>query len=147
MLDGERLILIIEDDSKRMIKFKNAFKFKQKLTYTNNVEEAIDYLSENKYDIIFFDHDLGPGGDAIDIAKWMYQTENINGLDTAKAADTHIIIHSMNPVGAKNIQGYLKKAKIFPGIWNEKINEGFTPHFKYFYYREDKETVNVGKDR
>jgi CheY-like chemotaxis protein len=73
---------------------------------------AIEYLKNNKYDLIFLDHDLG-GLEMIDssfyntgytVAKFMKEN-NVKG---------RVVIHSLNPSGAQNIKFLLKNAKVIP---------------------------------
>ena len=61
-------------------------------------DEAVSYFtkfvtSDDDY-IIDFDHDLGEGKSGYDFAKWLLENE-------VRPESFHV--HSMNPVGAKNI--------------------------------------------
>ena len=108
-----RKILIIEDDKNRINQFKKNFK-NVNITFTNTVKGTIDILSKNKkFDIIFFDHDLGDGGDSVNIAKWLSQhTDKL---------PKNVYVHSANPVGANNIIGYIKYARKIPMVWKKEI--------------------------
>ena len=109
-----KTILIIEDDLRRRNQFFRNF-LNVDIHIALTTEIAIGMIKNNeKYDMIFFDHDLGKGGEAIDIAKWLSNNKN--------KIPKNIYIHSANPVGAKNIKGYLKHAKLAPMIWEKQIN-------------------------
>ena len=54
---------------------------------------------------ISFDHDLGEGKDGYDFAKWMVDYILTNRLQLPPDFDFYV--HSMNPVGAKNIREYM----------------------------------------
>lgn len=65
-----------------------------------NYDEAIRHLSAHKYDMVLFDHDLGPGKNGMDIAKWV--VENI------KEPFLHYV-HSANVIGRINIDLLIKQ--------------------------------------
>jgi|APSaa5957512576_1039674.scaffolds.fasta_scaffold48126_2 DNA-binding NtrC family response regulator len=109
-----KTILIIEDSLERNKQFFQNFE-NVEIHTALSVEFAIGMIKNNdKYDMIFFDHDLRKGGDAIDVAKWLSNHKN--------KIPNNIYIHSSNPVGAQNIKGYLKYARIAPMIWKQKID-------------------------
>ena len=67
-------------------------------TYKEAIEKLSFYINNNINLIIDFDHDLGCKRTGYDLAKWII------------ASDYHNIkfkVHSMNPIGAKNIQEIL----------------------------------------
>jgi len=110
----------LEDNPERIKKFKQMFR-KHDITVTDQAEKAIEYLKENKYDFILLDHDLG-GDVYVDsnykntgyqVAKHISETMN---------KDTKILVHSFNPVGAKNMLDILPNANHMPfGTFNENI--------------------------
>jgi hypothetical protein len=55
---------------------------------------------------IAFDHDLGLGRNGYDFAKWLCDHININSVEVPE--NFMFQVHSMNPVGAKNIKLYMK---------------------------------------
>lgn len=86
-------------------------------------DAAVDWVLENGFpDVISFDHDLGyeafdtnENGIIIvtdatetksgyDFAKWLVEYDMETGL---MPDDFSFTVHSMNPIGAKNIQSYL----------------------------------------
>lgn len=56
---------------------------------------------------VAFDHDLGAGKTGYDFAKWFgdYVSNEDNG---GLPYDFNYSVHSMNPVGAKNIRDYME---------------------------------------
>ena len=67
------------------------------------VEECKDILKNNKVNILSLDHDMGddqPTG--YDLIKWMIENNIYPGV---------ITVHSLNPVGKKNMTQLLKKNK------------------------------------
>jgi len=71
---------------------------------------AIQYLQQGNVVSISLDHDLGPAsaGTGMDVAKWI-EEQAFRG--TLPKLDWSV--HSMNPVGAKNMKKALKKANEF----------------------------------
>ena len=101
------MIFILDDDNSRIKKIMKKFG-KDNVVYANDPVEAETALRENeKFDIIFLDHDLGgpytrgPKGDGIDLAKVMAKDK----LHT----DSFIIVHSLNHRGAQDIKICLSK--------------------------------------
>lgn len=82
-------------------------------------------LSYGVPDLISFDHDLADIHYEVDFSDWEFSSDQLGveetGLDCAKwlvdyCADNgfnlpQYIVHSANPAGRKNIQGYLDNAK------------------------------------
>jgi len=110
-------IFILEDAPSRMQQFRYYLKklFPNCVIYhARDVDEAEEILTENKkWDKIFLDHDLEGN---IYVPSSYIQT----GYTLAKYIKennieyTECIIHTQNPVGAKNIQAYLPDGKILP---------------------------------
>lgn len=101
-------ILILEDDSSRITAFIEKF-HTHELTITENAHAAIDYLTDNEYDYIFLDNDLGyNNGSGIDVAQFLNENlENTNNKAT-------IIIHSWNTPASKCILSMLHNARRVP---------------------------------
>lgn len=99
-------ILILDDEEGRHSLFRKKYNIHE-LTHAYTADEAIDYLSKHKYDIVFLDHDLGTRATGIKVAKWMHSNK----------IDAQVIIHSLNPVGAENMKHILKDARILPGAF------------------------------
>jgi len=108
-------IMVLEDMSSRIQFFKNKL-HKHDVYYFDNADDAINalrFLSDKSWDIIFLDHDLegrifvpsSYHNTGYTVAKFI--SENDVKID-------QIITHSMNPQGAKNIKMILPKAEIIP---------------------------------
>jgi CheY-like chemotaxis protein len=99
-------ILILDDDQVRHDWFRSAFaaeNHRSVLSYG----DAIVALKAQRYDVIFLDHDLNE--------------EEFTGADVAcyianempeEMRPKMVWIHSMNPVGASNIESIIRKAGI-----------------------------------
>jgi CheY-like chemotaxis protein len=98
--------LVVDDQEERHDLFKRKYPDVE-LTFAFSSKQAISLLHKNEYDIVFLDHDLGGDDTGVKVAEWM------------KLFKVHsfVIIHSLNPVGALNIQRILPSAKIVPGIF------------------------------
>lgn len=114
-------ILILEDDLARQEFFKVNLE-KHNLTITDSSKVAIEKLSSEKWDILFLDHDLGgqvhvESGEntGYEVAKFLEENE--------KFMPPNIIVHSLNPVGAKNIINALPNAFHIPFAWDKKNSD------------------------
>ena len=110
-------ILILEDSSERILKFFRALSDKADLTFVERAECAIQEMYETLFDWAFLDHDLGEGD-------FLRETDN-TGYTVAKWLKEHpermpkrVIIHSLNPVGAKRMAQCLPKAELYPAVWD-----------------------------
>lgn len=101
-------IFILEDDSYRITTFIEKF-YDHELTITEKAENAIEYLTNNVYDVIFLDNDLGyDNGFGVDVATFLYENpQNQNNQTT-------IIVHSWNLIATKNILSKLDNARSIP---------------------------------
>ncbi len=92
-------ILLLDDDTRRHRWFAKRFDGDY-LDIAENVDDAKEFLTENKYDAIFLDHDLLPHhyesndhGDhentGYAIAEWLYERHNLQRAAT-------IIVHTRN---------------------------------------------------
>ncbi len=101
-------VLVIEDNPFRIKKFKREL-IGFIVDYADNAHEGIILAKERKYDLIFLDHDLGN-------REYVDSNDPNTGFQVAKAIkgtlneSAFIVIHSANPVGAKNIQQELPQA-------------------------------------
>jgi len=113
-------ILILDDDDTRHTLFKQNYS-KHDLVHTYTADEAIDALKRGTYDVVFLDHDLG-GKQMVDswgeeptgytVAKWMAMNP--------ERKPGQVYIHSLNPVGARNMHNILPGSKLAPGAWASK---------------------------
>ena len=120
---GSKRILILDDDKVRHDAFDNIYDdclVEHAYTYS----EFVNKLNSGKWDLIHLDHDLGDhtSGD-VWIDGWG-STREYNGknavdrvceLDNSKRPD-EIIVHSINPSGAKTMCQSLTRAGI-PNKW------------------------------
>ena len=119
-------ILILDDNENRHKEFnKRLIGHIVKNVYT--VKETIKYLEEEKWDFVFLDHDLGGNiyqssvpSTGYEVAEWLH-----NHTDRQPE---QIIIHSYNPVGARNMKNLLPNAVVLPGAW--LIIGSYNEHFK-----------------
>jgi hypothetical protein len=74
-----------------------------KVTWVKGYREFVNYLTENPMpDGMSLDHDLGTELTGLDCAKWLIEYCMNNAVKLPK-----YFVHSQNPVGRDNIQGYL----------------------------------------
>lgn len=109
-------ILILEDSDSRIEHFNKNFK-NVNITFTKTSKECVELLIKNTYDYLFLDHDLGDkvfcesdDNSGFMVAKWL--SENID------RKPNNIYIHSLNPIGQRNMINVLPEAKPAPFIWN-----------------------------
>jgi hypothetical protein len=105
-------VFLLDDDTRRHRWFRKRF-VNDEIDITDQIEEAKDYLSNNKYDAIFLDHDLIPehyeSSDHDDertgvaIAFWL--AENSQVQRSAK-----IFVHTRNADGALRMAEKLRDA-------------------------------------
>lgn len=97
-------LLIIDDD------FVRVDVISRYLGATTHVHKTLVPRRFTGFDVVSFDHDLGPEGDAYDAIR-IIDPKNF-------PRDTIYIVHSMNPVGANNIRGLLEgyglKVRVIP---------------------------------
>ena len=116
-------VLVLEDNKCRLEWFKETVS-KCDLYLAMTAEKAADAIMKWEFDLIFLDHDLGDF-DSKGNKLGEVNTNKRTGLDFAKLLaeeirvgritnDPSIYIHSLNPVGAKNIKSVLKDAIILP---------------------------------
>lgn len=108
-------ILVLEDSPERQFKFRHNLDG-HSVTITAYAQACIYELMYKEWDWLFLDHDLG--GDI------MVESGINTGYEVAQFLAAHpdmqpprIIIHSLNPVGAKNMKAVLPKAEEFPFVW------------------------------
>ena len=115
-------ILILEDDPVRHSAFRKNF-WSCELTIVVTAQEAIKDLTENKYDILFLDHDLG--------GTTFAPSDENSGYGVAKFLEQNpkykpnlIILHSLNPQGRTAMNMALPEAIQKPFIWQAEIDFG-----------------------
>lgn len=101
-------ILVLEDSVSRIKYFIERFS-DHNLVVTENADDAINYLSEQVFDYIFLDHDLGDeNGCGADVAA--YLCDNIDNENN----DAMVVIHSWNTPAAMSMKSELPNSKILP---------------------------------
>lgn len=128
-------VLILEDDANRISSFRDCFQELGKphcIEVTKSVNEALGWVQEHPYDLIFLDHDLSdehyagePGNTTFvnptgyDFAKW-FETNPERAHDHG-----NFFTHSMNPIGRVNIrlaiQSTGKYCPEVPLLWTPKV--------------------------
>lgn len=113
-------ILVLDDSKERLKKFQGQL-FQVTLDCVMTSREAIKKLSENRYDVVFLDHDLGgqiyqPSGpgSGYEVALWLH--------DNPENKPKQIIIHSFNLNGSQRMLSLLPEAEYHPGVWLTKMN-------------------------
>lgn len=110
-------ILILEDDPERVRHFKSGL-ISHTVFHTDSTKICISKLKDEQWDVLFLDHDLG--------GKTLVASGKNTGYEVAKWLESNpkfkppqIIIHSLNGVGAKNMQMAVPEAVHAPFIWLE----------------------------
>jgi CheY-like chemotaxis protein len=102
-------ILIIEDDPARIFWFREKLRSICEPVILETADEGARAVRQEQFDIIFLDHDLG--GEV-----FVASEEKNTGYQVALAipdsinGQTHVIIHSWNPIGAHRIKEVLPAA-------------------------------------
>lgn len=96
-------ILIIDDE-----RIFPTFHEGNEVHYARTSDEAIAMLDDEHdiWDEVWFDHDLGPGDDAMKVYNYMARCAwtGTRWYESIKRA----YVHSMNPVGATNLRSRIK---------------------------------------
>ena len=103
-------VFVLEDDGERNNVFSKLF-VNQELMISNNVDLSFKILSLIKFDYIFLDHDLG-GKQLVNSLEQNTGYNLATKIHLTKNTLTPIIIHSYNPVGARNMEAILKRNEI-----------------------------------
>jgi hypothetical protein len=100
-------ILILEDDENRNVYFRRNFA-PNEIVITD--------------DSNFLDHDLG--------GQQMVSSGENTGYEVAQFLEENsifvpprVVIHSFNPIGARNMHQALPRATVMPGAWTRNISE------------------------
>jgi hypothetical protein len=100
-------VLFLDDDPIRLDRFKSLMPY---AVQVSTADEAMEALTEDSYDVIFLDHDLG-GEIFVDsdvhntgatVALWL--SDNLTYIQHKSL----IVIHSFNPVGVDYMYNLLK---------------------------------------
>ncbi len=96
-------VLIVEDCPERDTVLRRRF-VGYNVTIVRSYDEVVARLREARFDVISLDYDLG-GANGNDVAMRLAELP-------VPARPSHVIIHSMNPVGAQRIAATLRTAGI-----------------------------------
>lgn len=97
--------LIIDDDTIRVPVLSRAA---QDIIGKCDVEHSVTFVSDwEGYDLVMLDHDLGAGGD---VSRHVIDAFP-EGFESIPPT---VVIHSMNPVGARQIKAILGRGIILP---------------------------------
>ena len=120
--DTARLLIIDDQQTPRHDWFTAKFPNNPR-THALKFWEGIDALEANEFDVLFLDHDLNDDGKG-DVESGMYGSRELTGADIAswltrnlEKLPPHVIVHSVNPAGARNIQRVLEshcKVSVIP---------------------------------
>ncbi len=104
-------VLVLEDDPGRIEFFKKWMG--EEIDHTAYASECIKMLKRHRYNVLFLDHDLG--------GEVYVPSDNVSGFAVARWLAKHpgrkphlVFLHSMNPVGRKNMLGELPDAIEIP---------------------------------
>jgi CheY-like chemotaxis protein len=101
-------IFVLEDDTEyRIPQFQELFAA-HNLVYAVDSGQALEALRQQKFDLIFLDHDLG-GQLYVDSRRHNTGYQVAAGLRKTINAETNVVVHSWNPAGAENIAKLLAK--------------------------------------
>lgn len=82
--------------------------------WVKTARDAINILKNGNVKNISLDHDLGTNaGDGLEVAKWIEEQAFLGNIERINWS-----IHSMNPIGRKNMERALEKADEF---WASRI--------------------------
>ena len=96
-------VLIVEDCAERDAVLRRRF-VGYDVTIARSYDEAVAHLQEAYFDVVSLDYDLG-GANGNDVAMRLAEL-------SVPARPSHVVIHSMNPVGAQRIAATLRTAGI-----------------------------------
>jgi len=106
-------IFILEDNPDRMIKFRREL-IGHEVDHAETVESGTNLVYNNRYDLLFLDHDLG-GEIMVDSSEpnTGYKLAEFIASFTSNK-ETPCVVHSCNPGGADNIVRALPHAVKLP---------------------------------
>ena len=107
-IDDEREFVIVIGNRYRQILGLRDFTVEEYTVINNDPQvdiarsynQAVELFSNNTYDMVFFDHDLGEEKNGMDIAKWVSSNITVPFL---------FYVHSANPAGRINIMSYIQQ--------------------------------------
>jgi CheY-like chemotaxis protein len=121
-------IFILEDDPNRVEWLKENLNPDIELDITDEVEEAMPWLRERKYDVIFLDHDLG-GDQMVSSDVWNTGSTVAKMIHETPNKHLTVIVHSYNPSGAQIMIDSMR-------------DKGVKCHYFYFRGREFVDVIS-----
>ncbi len=113
-------ILILEDDPKRILKFKQNFIGRDVIiTYVEEAITAINKLKNETFDILFLDHDLG--GEVYVSIEGTNTGSEVARYINKNPIDSIVIVHSLSDFGKNNMLRLIKDSIYIPFVWEEKV--------------------------
>ncbi len=106
------ILSLIEKDSE--VSICHAYTYNQAIDALENAEVAFDY--------IFLDHDLGGNNTGYDLCKWILNCKMM-GYELSIHDNSFFVVHTMNPVGAKNMYQVLLRVVDKRSIFNSTFND------------------------
>ncbi len=107
-------VLFLDDDEHRQLVFARNMESLAFSDYVQvrTVNEAISALSEDIFDLVFLDHDLG-GQVYVDSARKDTGAEVVRWMVENKPDIATVVVHTLNPAGAKYMVEELLKADYY----------------------------------
>lgn len=120
-------VLVLDDDATRHKTFRKNLIGHERVVHVHTYQEAVEALKHERFDCIFFDHDLNLVGEFKSVVQDPETgiEYEMTGADVARALveagpewfPSQAIVHSYNPSGAQNIVRILREAGI-PVEWH-----------------------------
>ena len=121
-------VLLLEDDSTRVVQFRNRLNSEgvpYELVHVDRASDAIVAMLEQRFDLILLDHDLGgrtyvnftdeQEDCGIRVAEWLsIRPERVNQQGP-------IIVHSLNGPAAMQMVELISEATWAPFLWTEPV--------------------------
>lgn len=95
--------------------------------HVKTFQECIDHLVNNEVEVLSLDHDLGEEKTGYDVAQWISE----KAITTDWKPPKLIVLHSMNPVGVKNMMVALDQILKHKG--NLFLMDVTSNHHRYDY--------------
>lgn len=122
-------ILFLDDNPNRHAAMRSERFNDARVDHAFDAAHAIEFLNANTYDLIMLDHDLSEDIDKIASTPDGSYVAGYMARHLIQHSDTTVIVHSLNPDGAKNMMGILNDAgysdvHVVPFAWNKLRVEG-----------------------
>lgn len=103
-------VFVLDDSDERVAWFRYRV---PNAIFAKTSREACSILGEKEFKIVFLDHDLG-FLDAADPHRLHHNGKEVARYLAITKFQGTVVIHSLNAVGAKIMQGYLPQARLEP---------------------------------